>query len=232
MKKEELPDFARKILRHLLRKNGELIYSAHHTLQKGDIYLLGLNPGGAGYIAIEDHIGGMLHRNINSFIDESWTNGQNEWAPGKAPLQQRVKYLLTALGYSTEDVCASNLIFQTTPNADELCFGLAGICWPFHEAVIEIIKPKLLLTFGNSEVSPYSFVKALFGGDELTIGADHGKLLWKGFHTVINGHKLFVAGLPHMSRYDPRGKPQLIEWLKANCGCLGDGAELTDVVLH
>ena len=229
MKKEELPDFARKTLKHLLRKDGEVIYSAHHTLQKGDIYLLGLNPGGVGYVAIDDHIDGMLQRKTNSFIDESWIQKHKKWGPGEAPLQQRVKYLLTALGYSTEDVCASNLIFQTTPNVDELCFGLAGVCWPFHEAVIEIIKPKLLLTFGNSEVSPYSFVKALFGGDELTICAEHGKLLWKGFRTVINGHELFVAGLPHMSRYDPKGKPQLIQWLKVNSGRLGDVVGLPGV---
>ena len=206
----ELPIFARSILKDLLPKHGEVLYSSHETIKKGDIYLLGLNPGGHGFITIEQHIEQMLTRETNAFIDDEFNN----YRAGKAPLQKRVSFLLKELGYETRDVCASNLIFQTTVNAEQLCFGLAGLCWPFHEKILSIVQPKLLLVFGNGEtVSPYAFIKALYGGDE-TIQRQNNHV-WKCLGTRICGRDTLVAGISHLSRFDPMGNPELIGWLKS-----------------
>ena len=90
------------------------IYSSHNTLSPGDIYLLGLNPGGKGYISIDKHLNDLLTKGTNSYLDEEWENGISKWSKGDAPLQKRVIYLIESLGYNVRDVCASNLIFVTS----------------------------------------------------------------------------------------------------------------------
>ncbi|MGF1733713.1 hypothetical protein [Photobacterium kasasachensis] len=218
MKKSELPQRAKETLKYLLDSDGEVIYSSHETLKKGDIYLMGLNPGGSGFISINDHIDKMLTRDENSYIDEAWQNGQKSYSAGDAPLQKRIRWLIENLGYDTRDVCATNLIFKTTKSADELCFGLAGICWGFHEYILDIVKPKLILTFGNSETSasPYFFLKSLFSGEETRIKAGHGDWVCKGFKTQISGRDTFIVGLPHLSYYSPVDKSYVIDWISEN----------------
>jgi capsule polysaccharide export protein KpsC/LpsZ len=42
----------------------------------------------------------------------------------------------------------------------------------------------------------------------------HGSWSLKGFHAQIAGQSVFVAGLPHLSRYSPIGKQHVVTWLK------------------
>ena len=94
MLKSELPAIAKKTFKHLLHKHGEVIYSSHETIKQGPVYLLGLNPGGDGFISIDEHIDGMLTRTTNAFIDDEFSSGGRKLAPGEAPLQKRVRWLL------------------------------------------------------------------------------------------------------------------------------------------
>ena len=220
MNKSDLPRIAKESLKHLLDRSGEVIYSSHETLKKGDIYLMGLNPGGDPdddeCIKIREHFENILSKTTNSYVDEEWANGKGLSKKGKAPLQLRVQWLIKELGYEITDVCATNLIFQKSKSSDELCFGLAGICWRFHEHVIEIVQPKLILTFGNAlkSASPYFFLKSLLGGDEIEpIKAGHGNWECRGFEAKINGRKTIIIGLPHLSYYNP-DKPNIIDWIK------------------
>lgn len=217
MLKKDVPNFAKSVLKHILQRHGEVLYSSHETIAPGDVYLLGLNPGGKGFITIEAHIDQMLNRTHNSYIDEEWENGNGHWSAGEAPLQRRVIWLLKSLEFDPRMVCASNLIFQTSSNADGISFGLAGLCWPFHEAMIEIVRPRLLLVFGNGAGnSPYAFIKALFAHSavEDVIDAGHGDWKCKGFGTAINNHSIYVVGLPHLSLYDPARNPDVVKWIK------------------
>ena len=43
----QLTEFARAQLRSILHKSGEVLYSGAATLPPGEVYLLGLNPGGS-----------------------------------------------------------------------------------------------------------------------------------------------------------------------------------------
>ncbi|MGL1014443.1 hypothetical protein ACSTEF_21940, partial [Vibrio vulnificus] len=216
MGKLELPKKAKETLRYLLNDHGEVVYSSSETLKKGDIYLMGLNPGGSGFISIGDHIDQMLTRTENSYLDEAWVNGISKYEVGQAPLQKRVSWLMEQLGYDVRDVCSTNLIFTTSKSSNELCFGLAGICWAFHESVLEIVQPKLIITFGNAETSasPYFFLKSLFKGNETTIASGHGQWVCKTFNTKINGRETCIVGLPHLSYYNPQGKTEVVDWLK------------------
>lgn len=82
--------------------------------------------------------------------------------------------------------------------------------------MLEIIQPPLIVTFGNSGWSPYGFIHALFGGEQEYQGAEHGDWNLKRFQTSIGGRKTTIIGLPHLSKYQPMGKPVVEAWLKDN----------------
>jgi len=213
MNKEEIPKIAKDALSEVLSESGSILYSSHETLKSGDVYLLGFNPGGAGGNPVEQSISSMLTNTSNSYLDESWENHNGVWANGEAPLQKRIKWVTESLGLNTRDVCASNLIFLQSRGASDISFSLAKKCWPVHEAILSIVKPKLIIAFGNSEVSPYGYLHAMLGGDEEYFPSGHGNWSLKGFSCEINGRSVYVAGLPHLSRYSPIGKKEVIEWL-------------------
>jgi len=214
IKKEDLIVEGEKHLELILKRQGELIYSSHETLKKGDIYLLGLNPGGEGFITIKEHLSKLLKKNDNSYLDERWENSVTLYEKGQAPLQKRVNYLLTNLGYQTREVCSSNLIFVTSKSANEINYGLAGYCWRFHEIILDIIKPKIILCFGISEVSAYSFLHSLYQGSEKKFPSGHGKWDCKFFKTKINNRDTSIVGVPHLSYYNIIGKEKVIDRLK------------------
>lgn len=214
MQKDALPNIARNSLSDILGEPGGILYSSHETLKPGSVYLLGFNPGGSNGEPLDKSVQSLLTYSGNAYIDESWSNGLGSLAPGEAPLQRRIRWLLSQLGLDTASVCASNLIFVQSKAASDINFKLAEKCWPVHEAILEIVQPKMIITFGNSDYSAYGYLKAKFDGKEdCCICAGHGDWKLKGFNTRINGRTVYVAGLPHLSRYSPENKPHLIEWL-------------------
>ena len=213
MHKKEILQIAKNNLIGLLDKPGSILYSSHETLKPGKVYLLGFNPGGSDGKPIELSIDQILSSTSNAYLDESWENKNGTWRKGEAPLQKRIKWILEGIKLNPRDVCASNLIFFRSRNANDISFSLAEQCWPVHEAILSIVKPKLIITFGNSEISPYSFLNSVLGGEEESFPAGHGNWRLKGFNGEINGHPVYVAGLPHLSRYSPIGKNHVVEWL-------------------
>lgn len=213
MNKEEIPRIAKEALSEILSESGGILYSSHETLRSGDVYLLGFNPGGSGGNPVEQSINSMLTNTDNSYLDECWESHSGAWDSGKAPLQKRIQWILESLGLNTRDVCASNLIFLQSRKASDISFSLAKKCWPVHDAILNIIKPKLIIVFGNSKVSPYRYLHSMFGGDEEHFPSGHGNWSLKGFSCEINGRSVYVAGLPHLSRYSPIGKKEVVEWL-------------------
>ncbi len=213
MRKDEIPEIARNALAGLLEKPGSILYSSHETLKPGDVYLLGFNPGGSGGNPIERSIKQLLTETANAYLDESWENQNGVWAKGEAPLQKRIQWILKSLKLNPRDVCASNLIFFRSRKANDIDFSLAKQCWPVHEAILSVVKPKLIIAFGNSRKSPYGYLYSILGGKEESFPSGHGNWQIKGFSSQINGRSVYVAGLPHLSRYSPIGKGHVIEWL-------------------
>ncbi|MBZ0059486.1 MULTISPECIES: uracil-DNA glycosylase family protein [unclassified Leclercia] len=194
-----------------LERSGSILYSATSTLKVGDVYLMGFNPGGGDGPTISEQIDALADRTTNAYLDEEWTG-----KAGEAPLQRRVTWVLKALGYQPREVCASNLIFIRSRDYRGVEYTLADECWPVHEEIISIVQPKLILVFGNSATSPYDYLRNRFnaGGADESISSGHGSWTVRSFNTVINGQSVCVVGLPHLSRYSPVGKPEVIEWIK------------------
>ncbi|MEN8108648.1 MAG: hypothetical protein ABFS22_11660 [Pseudomonadota bacterium] len=218
MNKDEIPGIARKNLACLLNESGSILYSSHETLKPNDVYLLGFNPGGEGGNTLSSSIDQLLENQANAYLDECWGNRNASWKKGEAPLQKRVCWLLERLGFEPREVCASNLIFLRSRDAKGINYRLAEQCWPVHEAIMKIVKPKLILAFGNSKVSPYRYLYRMFGGTEEdnTPPSGHGNWRIRGFETEIDNQPIYVAGLPHLSRYNITGQESVIDWLKSN----------------
>ncbi len=74
---ETLVAFAEERLKPIFARSGRVLYSGAHTLRRGPMYLVGLNPGGDP-TTHNDTVGSslrvMLERTENAYLDESWTN--------------------------------------------------------------------------------------------------------------------------------------------------------------
>jgi hypothetical protein len=209
----EIVDFARTQLASELPRSGEILYSAASTLRPGPVYLLGHNPGGdpndRGLPNVGQSLDDLPTKTINSYLDTVWSR---QHGVGQAPLQRRVVWLLESLGLKPRDVAASNLIFVRSRDVARSRFGeYARLCWPVHERILDVVKPRLLLVYGNSGASPFGFLRDTFGADvDERCPSGHGKWMCRSFQVP---RRFRVVGLPHLSRYDVSGHPEVIEWI-------------------
>jgi hypothetical protein len=212
--KQDIVECAKSKLEPFFSVSGGLLYSSHETLRRGDIYFLGYNPGGNGGDCIGDSIDHMLQYTDNAYLDESWADSRGAYPKGEARLQKRVQWLLESLGYNTRSVCASNLIFMRSRDAAGVDHALADVCWPVHEEILELVQPRIILTFGNSDVSPFQYLHNKFGGLQVQTPCGHGSWTVKAFRTTIRGRTIQVVGVPHLSRYSPIGRLEVVNWIK------------------
>jgi len=210
----KIRDIALTNLSDHLAETGSILYSSYKTLKPGALYILGFNPGGEGGDTLKENIDSMLTRESNSYLDEEWENNNGSWEKGEAPLQKRLIWLTKELGYNLREICASNLIFIKSQNQKSIDYNIAMKCWPIHEEILKLVKPKVILTFGNSNTSPYHFLHSKYKGEEFSEQSGHGNWLIKSFETRINEQKTVVIGLPHLSRYSPVNKDHVIRFIK------------------
>lgn len=199
----------RRLPRSVLDRSGEVLYSGAHTLRRGPIYLLGLNPGGDP----KKHSATVRER-LDELPSRNWNNYLVRWGsrkPGAHPLQRGVRWVADELGVALEDVCASNLIFVRSQ--DERTSGFpesARDCWPVHRAILKVVRPRLVVTFGKS---PYVFLRDTLGALSEGESCEAGHATWqcRTFQTA----EMRVIGLPHMSVYAIHKHPHVGEWLRS-----------------
>lgn len=214
MDKQGILAVAQNSLSELMSLRGGILYSSFNTLKPGDVYFLGYNPGGedAEGSTLAESLEDLPSKTCNDYTDLEWTT-----AAGQSTLQLRVRWLLEALGHTVGEVCSSNLIFVKSRDAKGVPERYADVCWPVHEAILALVKPKLILCCGNSQVSPFSYLNRKLGGEILYSPkgvAMHGDWSIKAFRSELSGQAVLVVGFPHLSRYNPIDKPQIIEWIK------------------
>jgi hypothetical protein len=191
---------AEESLGTILDKSGTILYSSCETLKPGKYYFLGLNPGGSDegtntiqQSLIELELGSSTR---NAYLDEDWS-GSRSYGKGCHPLQKSFKFLFKELGEDPYTVCASNLIF--TRSRDERDAGypeLAELCWPVHEAILRVVQPHAIITFGDKT---FKFIaKQLGGGSVQYFHSGHGN--WACQSLIKKGAPSLI-GLPHLSRY-------------------------------
>lgn len=196
-----------RLLTPIADRHGEVFYSSADCLRPSDVYLLGYNPGQGGpNTSIEEHLVPSLTRTDNAWLDEKWMDGKRP-----SVLQRRMRQLFDDVGLDLRATPASNLIFATSPDASGVEYRLADICWPVHQAILDIVQPSRLIVFGNGEFeSPYAFIRARYAGNEERLIVRRGYIL-KRLTTIIDGRPIKVVGLPHLSRFAP--PLEAVEWL-------------------
>ncbi len=197
-----------------------------HTLKKGDIYLVGLNPGGDPQktkFNVKDEISEFKkfysshNRSFSAYLDEVWGNTGSEYEKGQASHQKRVKELIESVSNclgqfcSVRDIFAANLIFFRTKNKNELSTLLKiakdakilDYCWKCHMKFLEVVRPKIILCNGNGDnLSSYSYIRRFLNSD--TIKAENakqfGKKKIKFLEAIIEPlEKVLIIGIPHLS---------------------------------
>ena len=199
-------------------RKGSILYSAARTLSPGRFYLMGLNPGGTDSgTTIAGDLALLANRTDNAY-EQAWDSARGPYREGEAPLQKRLKYIFEdILDCPLTDVCATNLIFMQTHDAGSLRFPEdANTCWPVHERMLAVVQPTMILAFGNSAVSPYGFLRnRLPPAKEDYVPSGHGSWVCKTFEGDINGRKVSVVGLPHLSRYSPLNRVAVADLLRS-----------------
>ena len=192
--------FATRHLDTVLDRSGYVFYSDAKSLAPCPIYLLGHNPGGSpedqADATVRASLAALPDKTLNNYLDEAWVTATGRsWSNGQAPLQRRVVWLLQQLGFEPRAVPSSNLIFVRSVDVLGSAFQeLSDLCWPVHEYVMGIVQPKLLLVFGNSNPSPYTYLAEKFAPrGEHTELSGHGNWLCRAFTTSTG---LTVVGLP------------------------------------
>jgi hypothetical protein len=227
----KINEFIEKSREHLLKENllnksGSVLYSSYKTLKDGDFYLIGLNPGGKETISdtIKDSLNDLEESwkkkiEKNAYIDENWYPYPGQ--EGKAPLQKRIIYMMRELGRDIHKVCAGNLIFTRSQDQDGSHYPInADKCWPVHEMILKIVQPKIIIAFGNGNISPYNYLQKKHfeihkkwpeNLDEKNSG--HGNWKCRRFNFDIGYLKFLVIGLPHLSRYDITSHKEVTKWI-------------------
>jgi hypothetical protein len=210
----------REDLSGLLHQSGRILYSSIETVRPGDLYLLGINPGGdpdqLDYESIAQSIAALPEKDTNSYLDEIWRVGT---APGAMPLQRRVAWLLSYLGYEPRAVCASNLIFVRSRGSGQARYpALAYPCWKVHRRIISIVQPKVILVFGQEA---YDFLRNRLPSnasngciDYDPIPAKWGNWRCTACSRTLVGRRRLIIGLPHLSWFSIDTRPEVAGWVK------------------
>jgi hypothetical protein len=148
--------FAAKISPALLDRSGKVFYSGRDAFnQRAELYVLGFNPGGDPSTELKETVGvhtGFVLKNAPSvwsaYSDETWGGRKRS---GTAPMQRRVLHLFERIGRDLPRTPCSNLIFVRSSRSDLLeGYDLyEETCWPFHSAVLELLRPHIIVCLGK-----------------------------------------------------------------------------------
>lgn len=117
--------------------------------------MLGANPGGDPNSESESSIAAHTSwvatdapSDWSAYRDESWKGKP----PGKHGMQPRVLHMFKAVGFDAGRTPASNLVFQRSRREADLSEfeHLAHACWPFHQYVLDSLRPKVVVCLGKT----------------------------------------------------------------------------------
>ena len=150
-------DLRQAIPGELLAQSGKVFYSGRNAFSaESCLYVLGVNPGGDP-AAMQDEtvashtewVSAAAPTDWSAYRDERWKGKQ----PGRHGMQLRILHMLSAVSLQPGAVPASNLVFVRSRREKGISDDferLAGLCWPFHRYVIQILNPKVILCLGKT----------------------------------------------------------------------------------
>ncbi len=196
----------------LLKEPGCVLNSGWDTVSPGEIYVLGLNPGG------NPENFGSIASHIEATPGGPWSGYDDCWntLPGRHPHQLRAKKYIFTLGFEHRYVLATNAYFTTSKDARDLALITSRMGWesanafaPYwevHKLLLSIVRPKLILCLGNSDTPNGSSFAALRAAMGLNGERGESQNYRDGKYFVAVApwdltSNVFVAGVPHPSRF-------------------------------
>ena len=169
---QSIEDFANLVPVSLATQSGKAFYSGRNAFSSlTQLYVLGVNPGGSPVNYPTETVGGhtqmilgMSNPDWSAYRDEAWEG----MPPGTFGMAPRILHLFMQLGLDPGNVPASNLAFVRSKTEAAMgavaMQGLADQCWAFHDAVINKLKPKVVLCLGQTAGM---YVRAKVGANKL-----------------------------------------------------------------
>lgn len=185
----------------LLNESGSVFYSGRGAFARpSDLYILGLNPGGAPSdkpsIRMNLENWSNLPEDWSAYRDEAWEGCK----AGEYGMQPRVRHLFKRLKRDLQKTPASNVVFVRTRNEYDLAARRAELldcCWPVHDAVINRLGIKTILCFGRTAGAWVR--QALGANSQLGTFQESNLRRWTSTaHT--NSNDICVVTLTHPSR--------------------------------
>lgn len=190
----------------LLQRSGKVFYSGRNAFAtQSDLYVLGVNPGGAPTAHDTETVGSHTNDVLNvypadwsAYRDESWEGAE----PGTYGMAPRVLHLFAKLGVNPGSVPCSNLIFVRSSREGDLkneVSSLIDLCWPFHAYAIATLQPRVVLCFGKTAGN---HLRQKLGANELTAEfIEKNNRRWRS-QAFINAHGITVVVATHPSIAD------------------------------
>jgi hypothetical protein len=201
------------------RQSGRTLYTPVSTLFGSKIYFLGIYPGFVSgdqqwhnTCTIEKDLDRLETLRIckHAYLEEKWGDAE----PGQAKLQRRALHLFSILAGSELagrglllDTSASNLILLRNIEANEELLksskSLVEKFWRhFHQAVIDISKPEMVLIHGVRVAKELAQILDLGKGKcwPSGYGAQPRLYAWQ-----LSVGRMLLA-IPNLGRYDPGGQ--------------------------
>ncbi len=183
--KRHLTNVVKSSLGDMAQLGGEVFSSGIDTLQRGPLYILGLNPGGnsASYLKISEHVARWDLERYSAFVDQCWNQEcwnldsfgrqkaleQCSCIRGRHRHQRAVRTIVDCMipGIDIRSVFATNAIFLASKEAkafrDKTGYSLKVArekCWEVHRYLLARVLPKVILCLGYGEYdSAFSLLK-------------------------------------------------------------------------
>jgi hypothetical protein len=196
------------------RLPGRVLYCGLSAFRDGQLYVMGLNPGGdpSSHDSILDDLQGTRPDDYSAYLCEVWPR----YAAGRAPHQRRVAEVCGLLGHEDmRRVFSTNAIFAGTKRAADITtldalYGLSAKCWPVQKWFLSIVRPRTIVCLGNGALSSFGLLAGWLKMSRDAIAScgpsrsfRDGKWFDAQIHLegVVPSSKVRVIGIPHPSRF-------------------------------
>ena len=226
MTPQELAQFCREQLGVEAERSGGIFYSKPELLKRGDVYLMGYNPGGDSGPPISEELDNHFAKSVSDY-EQIWQHRSGTNDDGtlrhrdverSTRYQRGLKEFTALLGYQPGQIFMTNLIFFQSHDGKGVKYKQdSETCWPIHEKMLSIVKPKIIVAVGNDNAGS-AYTKLLQQkrhkidpSSKVVKEANHGKYRLKGFRFSEDNRDVMVLGLPHFSYYNVKPNQDLLK---------------------
>lgn len=220
-------DIAAEFSREELAAGGKIFYNGPAAFRPGRFCIYGLNPGIPKPGRVTE--GQSLQENISDFPSKNGNDnyGSIDKSDKPSPLQRRFRTIVDdyLYGERPETVVTTNIIFRRSRSLSDLGMPFeqaAARCWPIHERILNIVRPRLILAFGSGFHSAYWWLSGQmpekfctgWRAEERRLASGHGG--WKVccVRGTLMGRPTTLVGMPHLGRYKPHPESEGMMMLK------------------